>query len=183
MSASQNPDAMTSTQGEFRSRVAPSEPLTTKGHAPGVKVGKDAAQEFHAEAYPAGTAPAKFTHQPNPGPEDTAGGQRTSTEALLPGPTSQQIYNETDLGKPIEGQSSAELHGRHKKERSGLEGVGASKGGVFDKVRQEGADLEGRAAEIKGQRGASGLTEEGQEWQGADERTPASAEDVAAERR
>lgn len=34
MSASQNPDAMTSTQGEFRSRVAPSEPLTTKGVRP-----------------------------------------------------------------------------------------------------------------------------------------------------
>jgi len=31
MSASKNPDAMTSAQGEFRSKVAPSEPLTTKG--------------------------------------------------------------------------------------------------------------------------------------------------------
>lgn len=31
MSASKNADAMTSAQGEFRSKVPPSEPLTTKG--------------------------------------------------------------------------------------------------------------------------------------------------------
>merc|ERR1711975_48400 len=66
MSHFRNPESLNSAQGEFSSHVKPSEPLTTKGHAPGVKVGNDAAPEFSAETYPPGTAPSDRTFKPNP---------------------------------------------------------------------------------------------------------------------
>ncbi|KAI1800236.1 hypothetical protein F4811DRAFT_540153 [Daldinia bambusicola] len=152
MSATRNTESL-SHQGEFRSRVPPAEPLTTTGHKPGVKVGNDAAPEFHAEKYPPGTAPREHTFQPRPDGETPAEAPNVESQQLtdpadtLGGTTSQAVY--TGLGKPIQGQSGAELHGklqgdhmnRRKKEHAGLEGTGASVGDVGDTVRQKGADL------------------------------------------
>lgn len=169
-------------QGEFRSRVPPSEPLTTSGHKPGVLVGNDAVPEFHMETHAPGTAPREHTFQPRP--EETSAGasndefQHSINPAeTLGGTTSQAVH--TGFGKPIQGQSSAEMHGdlhgdhtnRRKKEHAGLEGVGAS---VGDSVRQKGADLPEGVE--KGTRGKASA-----DYPSASERIPTSAEEVAAE--
>ncbi|KAI5860947.1 hypothetical protein GGS23DRAFT_578080 [Durotheca rogersii] len=167
-------------QGEFHSRVPPAEPLTTSGHKPGVQVGNDRVPEFHAQTYPPGTAPPKDTYQPRPdGVTSAVGGQNaTDPTDSLGGTTSQAVY--AGLGKPVQGQTGRELHGdlhgdttgKRKKERSGLEGVGASLG---DTVRQKGADLPDGVE--KGTRGKASAS-----YPSATERVPASAEEVAAER-
>ncbi|KUI54201.1 hypothetical protein VP1G_01665 [Cytospora mali] len=192
MSANQNIEALAG-QGEFHSRVPPSEPLTTKGHKPGVKVGNDAAPEFHAEAYAPGTAPRENTYQPNAQSEIPGQAQNPGTEAStgaldIPGATSGDVYNRTEFGKPVQGQTSSELHGSKKKDRTGFEGraqpghaLETGDGSVEGKVRGLGADLEGRAGELKGQKGMSGGSEGGVNWQGADEKLPTSAEELAAE--
>jgi len=172
MSATRNDETMTNPpEGGFRSRVPPSEPMTTKGHAPGVKVGNDAVREFNAETYSPGTAPAKDTFRPDPRSEVTGQANSTRTAALdMPGATSGQVYNDTEFGRPMEGQTSREQHGAHagkrKKERTGLEGL-ATVGGV---------------EEIKGTKGKSGQVEGGESWPGAGERLPTTADEVAAER-
>ncbi|KAI1472142.1 uncharacterized protein F4812DRAFT_702 [Daldinia caldariorum] len=176
MSATRNTESLYH-QGEFRSRVPPAEPLTTTGHKPGVNVGKDAVPEFHAEKHPPGTAPQERTFLPRPigetpvldpnsevlaGPEDTLGG-----------PTSQGLY--TGLGKPIQGQTSAELRGnlmgdklnKRKKETAGLEGTGARIGYLTDSVREKGADLPDGVE--KGTRGKASA-----EYPTAEERVPES---------
>lgn len=98
----------------------------------------------------------------------------------LPGATSATVHNDTQFGKPIGGQTSQEHHGVEKKDRTGL-GTVTGDGSVEKKVRGLGTDLEGRAGELKGQKGVSGSSEGGLAWQGADERVPASAEEVASE--
>ncbi|KAI2615311.1 hypothetical protein GGR54DRAFT_612986 [Hypoxylon sp. NC1633] len=170
--------------GEFRSRVPPSEPLTTTGHKPGVKVGNEAIPEFHMEKHTPGTAPREDTYQPRPEGEITAEApnvesrQFTNPTETLGGTTSQAVH--TGLGKPVQGQSGAELHGdlhgdhvgRRKKEHAGLEGVGAS---VGDSVRQKGADLPEGVE--KGTRGKGSA-----DYPSATEHIPTSAEELAAER-
>ncbi|KAJ4386017.1 hypothetical protein N0V93_008908 [Gnomoniopsis smithogilvyi] len=193
MSATLNPDALDN-KGEFHSRVPPAKPLTTKGHKPGVKVGNDALPEFSAKTYPPGTAPRENTFQPNPVSE--VPGQALNPDATVrtdpldfPGATSATVYNETKFGKPIHGQTSSELHGSKKRERNGVEGrvtrgypgVESGYGSVEHKVRQVGADLEGRAAEMKGQRGYSGATEGGLNVPGAEAAIPVDPEHTAAE--
>lgn len=153
MSANSNP-ASVSNQGEFHSRVPPSEPLTTKGvspipfplllylhpqltthqHAPGVKVGNDAAPSFSAETLPAGTAPSDRTFKPNtqneiPGQAmnpDISKETWTSADSTLGGATSKDV--DTGLGKPVGPQGSKELHhgGSEpgKRERTGIAGRG-----------------------------------------------------------
>jgi len=166
-------------QGEFHSRVPPSEPLTTKGHAPGVKVGNDAAPEFRAQTLPTGTAPADRTFQPNtrdeiPGQANNPNISKetwTSAQDTIGGATSADVH--TGYGHPGSGQTSIELHGKRKKERSGLTGVGANSG---DPIRERGFDIDAP----KGTRGKSG--ENRQDILGAEERVPESAEAVAAER-
>ncbi len=79
----------------------------------------------------------------------------------------------TGYGHPSSGHTSQELHGRWKKERSGLSGVDADKS---DLVRERGLDLDVE----KGTRRKSGVDR--QEILGAEEREPESAESVAAER-
>ncbi|OTA99605.1 hypothetical protein M426DRAFT_27354 [Hypoxylon sp. CI-4A] len=175
MSATRNTESMTN-QGEFHSRVPPSEPLTTKGHKPGVKVGNEALPEFHVEQHPPGTAPREHTFQPRPEGETPTSVDPTDT---LGGATSQDVN--AGLGKPIQGQTSAELHGdlhgdhtsRRKKEHAGLEGTGAS---VGDSVRQKGADLPEGVE--KGTRGKGSA-----DYPSATEQIPASAEELAAERK
>ncbi|OLN86529.1 hypothetical protein CCHL11_08519 [Colletotrichum chlorophyti] len=182
MSATRNIDAMNNKQGEFHASVPRSEPLTTKGHAPGTKIGNDAHPAFHAQQYPPGTAPKENTFQPNATSEtpgqalnpDIDPSTRTGAHDF-PGATSGDVH--TGLGKPIQGQTSAELHGsnvgRRDKESAGLEGVGAS---VGDNFRE-------RRLDVGVEPGARGKTLNAGDVPGAEERTPASAEEVASERR
>jgi hypothetical protein len=79
----------------------------------------------------------------------------------------------TGYGHPGSGQTSSELHGRRKKERSGLAGVGAD---PRDPIRERALDID----VPKGTRGKSGANR--QDIPGAEEREPVSAEGVAAER-
>lgn len=181
MSASRNTESMVN-QGEFRSRVPPSEPLEKGGHKPGVKVGNDALPEFHAEQYPAGTAPAERTFQPRPTGEFAAQAHdpdqtQTNRTETLPGATSADVN--TGHGKPLQGQENRELqHGgkrAHKREGAGLEGVGASVG--VDIGRQKGGHLPGGGVET----GSEARGKASAAYPGATERVPESAEAVAAE--
>ncbi|KAJ6443889.1 hypothetical protein O9K51_02280 [Purpureocillium lavendulum] len=175
MSASKNADAMTPAQGEFRSKVAASEPLTTKGHAPGTKVGRDQVPEFHAEAHPPGTAPASRTFQPQPGndtapPPATTGAAMPAASDTLPGATSADVHR--GLGHPGQGMTSQELHGgKRKNNGAGLEGVGAN---ASDPAHERGFDRDYET----GYRGKAR-----EDYPGAQDRLPASAEEVASERR
>lgn len=107
----------------------------------------------------------------------------------FPGATSGDVHSATQFGKPMQGQTSAEQHGSKKKDRSGVEGratggytgVETGDGSVDRKVRGLGADLEGRAGDLKGQKGASGAAEGGSNWTGAEEVLPTSAEELASE--
>ncbi|KAG9233449.1 hypothetical protein BJ875DRAFT_464127 [Amylocarpus encephaloides] len=175
---SANPESV-SNQGQFHSRVPHSKPLTTKGHAPGTKIGNDAAPEFHAETHPLGSAPKSSSFTPNtknaiPGQAlnpDISKETWTKASDTLGGATSADVH--MGLGHPGQGQSSNELHGTGKKEKSGLAGVGADQS---DTVRERGQDIDFP----KGSKGYSG--ENRQDIQGADERVPAGAEEVASER-
>ncbi|TKW55310.1 hypothetical protein CTA1_12780 [Colletotrichum tanaceti] len=182
MSVNRNVDSVNNKQGEFHPSVPRSEPLTTKGHAPGTKVGNDAYPEFHAQAHPAGTAPRENTFQPN-NARETPGGQALNPEATtytaaandFPGATSADVH--TGLGKPAQGQTSAELHGAHPgrrdRESAGLEGVGAS---GKDNFRE-------RRVDVGVEPDSRGKTENASDVSGAEERLPASAGEVASERR
>lgn len=122
MSAAKN-SAAAANQGEFRSRVPGSEPLTTKGvsrshmiepphahvlqHKPGVLAAEsDRTPEFSAQSVPAGSAPASSTYQPNPDLNNQRMYQDAST--TLQGATSGDVH--TGLGHPGQGQTSSELH-------------------------------------------------------------------------
>ncbi|EAQ84550.1 hypothetical protein CHGG_08564 [Chaetomium globosum CBS 148.51] len=186
---SANPDSVTN-QGEFHSRVPPSKPMTTSGHQLGQQTGNEAIPEFRAETHTPGTAPSKDTYQPNP--LHTTPGQALNPDAFrpeaaghtgaldMPGATSGDVHSASTFARPMEGQTGRELHGAHavgkrKKERSGLEGVGATDNReeetVEGRARALGADLpEGVERGVK----VSGP--------GAEERVPVGAEEVAAER-
>ncbi|KAI6780557.1 uncharacterized protein J7T54_000197 [Emericellopsis cladophorae] len=170
MSHFKNPESLNSAQGEFSSHVKPSEPLTTKGHAPGVKVGNDAAPEFSAETYPPGTAPTDRSFKPNPVDEtSTENSAVPKASDTLGGATSAEVHQ--GLGHPGSGQTSQELHGTHKKDRSGLTGVGAN---LTDPQHQQHHD---RPYE-------TGKTGKGSsDYPAAEDQLPTSAEQVASERR
>lgn len=178
MSANRNPEAV-SNQGEFHSRVPRSEPMTTKGHAPGVKVGNDAAPEFSAQPVPQGTAPSGRLFTPNtqssiPGQAnnpDISKDTWTSAQDTIGGATSADVH--TGLGHPGSGQTSNELRGDGRKDRNGLTGVGADQ---TDSFRERGLDID----HPKGTRGKSGENRE--DIPGAEEREPVSSEFVASER-
>ncbi|KAK8190427.1 uncharacterized protein BKA78DRAFT_296646 [Phyllosticta capitalensis] len=194
MSTTTSEDAVKSVSnqpGEFHSRVPPSEPLETGGHKPGVLASEaDRAPEFHAEAHPAGTAPSNSTYTPNPDPTSTATGPAHASAAdTIPGATSASVH--TGLGHPGQGQTSAELHhdgqAHREHQRGGLAGLAqgglvGNKGEVVsDKVpgfeSQRGLVKElGDGAASVGQRGNVG-------GPAAEERLPASSEQVAAERK
>ncbi|KAH6682013.1 hypothetical protein B0J14DRAFT_228790 [Halenospora varia] len=170
---SANPESV-SNQGGFRSKVPPSEPLTTKGHAVGTRVGNDAAPEFHAQTLAAGTAPSPNTQSEIPGQAmnpNTTKETWTSAQDTIGGATSADVH--TGYGHPGQGQTSNELHGTGKKEKSGLSGVGAYQN---DTVRERGQDIDFP----RGTKGYSG--NDRQDIQGADERVPEPAETVASER-
>ncbi|KAF5024177.1 hypothetical protein F66182_3749 [Fusarium sp. NRRL 66182] len=173
---SMNPESATPQKGEFRSKVAPAEPLMTSGHKPGTLVGNDAVPEFHAEQHPAGTAPPENTFKPNNADQVPAqaphaeGGVPAS--ATLGGATSADVH--TGLGHPGSGQTSQELHGRGKqKGTSGLEGVGAN---PSDPIHDKGADRE-HPTNYRGKGGENAV-----DYPGAGDREPVKAEQVASER-
>jgi hypothetical protein len=165
--------------------------LTCQQHKPGNEQGNDAAPEYHAQTFSPGTAPPENTFQPNPINSDV--GQANNPDSMheeghtaaldMPGATSKDVHNSIDFehGRPMIGQTSRELHGYHagkrKKERSGLEGVGASTNeSVFDQVRDHVADKENVE---KGQRGKSGAREGGLAAPGAEGLPPASPDERA----
>ncbi|KAF3352991.1 hypothetical protein VdG1_00463 [Verticillium dahliae VDG1] len=115
MSVNSNPASVAGpNQGEFHPRVPGSEPLTTKGHAPGT-----------LDAY-----------QPDPSSE-VIPGQAPKASDTLGGATSADVH--AGLGHPGAGMTSQELHGgKRKSDGSGLEGVGASS---TDPIRQQRADV------------------------------------------
>jgi hypothetical protein len=91
----------------------------------------------------------------------------------MPGATSGDVHSQSTFARPMEGQTATS---HRKKERSGLEGVGStastSDETVEGKVRAIGADLpEGVERGIRGK------------GPGAEETIPASAAEVAAEKR
>jgi len=144
-----------------------------------VKVGNDAAPEFSAKIVPAGTAPPDRTFKPNtqseiPGQANNPNISKetwTSAQDSLSGATSADVH--TGYGHPGSGQTSNELRGDGRKERSGLASVGAD---GTDTVRERGQDIDFP----KGTKGYSGVNRE--DIPGAEEREPASSEFVAAER-
>ncbi|KAB8232494.1 hypothetical protein ETB97_000857 [Aspergillus alliaceus] len=121
MSTLQNVHPDNNPKQGFRPSAGSSEPLTDKGHQPGLKVSpKDYAPEFHAETYPPGTAPASNSYTPNaqnepgsqaknPNVERSHGKEsvKTTAEQTLMGATSQDVH--TGLGHPGSGQTSTEL--------------------------------------------------------------------------
>ncbi|KAG5745667.1 hypothetical protein H9Q70_011637 [Fusarium xylarioides] len=167
--AAKNPDSLVG-QGPFHARINPAHPAVNKWHKPGNEQGNDAIPEYHAQTFPAGTAPPENTFLPN-----TEGNY--TTEALnmpaldIPGSTSKDIYNSVDTvhGRPLIGQENREIRGVHprkrKKERSGLE-----------KVRDTVADKPGVE---KGQRGYSGRREGGLAADGAEAMPPVKADERA----
>ena len=86
-------------------------------HAPGVKVGNDAAPEFNAQTLPAGTAPSDRTFAPNA--QNEIPGQAmnpnisketwTSAQDTIGGATSADVH--TGYGHPGSGQTGKEIHG------------------------------------------------------------------------
>ena len=161
-------------------------------HKPGNEQGNDAVREFHAEVHPRGDAPPEDTFQPNP--IGTSPGQALNagqdpsgqTEALdMPGATSKDVH--TGLGLPLQGMEGREVNhelpgkksadGRahvrkRKKEETGLAGVGVEP--TRDPVREMGWDLPEGVE--KGKKG-----KHTRDWPGAEERMPATADEVAAE--
>lgn len=103
--------------------------------------------------------------------------EESRTSALdMPGATSQEVYNASTFSRPMQGQLGREEGGHRKKERSGLEGRGTtattSDETVEGRARALGADLpEGVERGIKGK------------GPGAEETVPASAAEVASEKR
>lgn len=150
-------------------------------HAPGVMVGNDAVPEFSAETYPPGTAEkvapnrtfTSNTTEEVPGQADNASMQNpTNASDTLRGATSADVHQ--GLGRPMEGMTSQEEHGGHrKKERSGLEGVGVSE---TDPISQRGQDMD---HEKYGDAGKPGRPED---WKLAEDRPGVGAEGVAKER-
>ncbi|KAI4176668.1 MAG: hypothetical protein LQ343_000960 [Gyalolechia ehrenbergii] len=175
--ASRNPDSMTNAQGEFQPHKPRDEPLTTHGHKPGVLVGNDTAPEFSAKTLPPGSAPADRTFKPNnisevPGQADNPdvlrshGKESTHTTAssTLGGATSGDVYQ--GLGKPMQGQSSSELHDRQSR-GGGLAGVGASGAASGNQMADERMQPSQRGLEKEGADVAGKKVDQGAE--GADE--------------
>lgn len=149
--------------------------LTIQQHAPGVKVGNDAAPAFSAQTLSPGSAPAKHTFQQPPIPDqnqnlDMASEARTTAEESIPGATSADVNR--GIGQPIYGQSSHELRS-DEKGRNGLVGVGAD---PRDPVRERGLDTDFP----KDPAGKGGRHRE--DILSAEDKIPETAEAVAAER-
>lgn len=149
-------------------------------------------REFHAEVHSKGDAPAENTYIPNPIGEFPNQESSSDIDSFgyekppeLPGATSKEVH--TGLGLPLQGQESREVNSqlpgkkssdkrdhprKRTKERTGLVGIGAEP--RKDPVRSRGLDLPEGVE--KGSRGKHTA-----EWPGAEERVPATADEVASE--
>ncbi|KOS19636.1 hypothetical protein ESCO_000048 [Escovopsis weberi] len=194
----------------FHARIHPSEPLTTKGHKPGIMVGNDRIPEFHAETHPPGSAPPQATFQPNPSPEngptftypdedqsgdfEGAGAGGGGGALDMPGATSRDVY--AGMGKPLQGMEGRELssqlpgkkhtgerthpHGR-RRERAGLAGLAPSAGGGTGGKRGKDPVREHGWDLPEGvEKGMRGKGTD--EYPGAEDRVGETAEAVATER-
>ncbi|KAI9752750.1 MAG: hypothetical protein M4579_005506 [Chaenotheca gracillima] len=189
MSASRNAEAVSNQPGQFGSHVERDEPLTTTGHQVGRKVApQDTVPEFQAKTLPPGSAPSDRTFRPNTTSEvpsqalnsaaaDNEPEAQTTASSTLGGASSGDVYQ--GLGHPGQGMTSSELRheGEHHRKRQGqgLTGVGASvaTGQSVDPAinpNQRALDKD-EAVTGRGDKGALG----------AEEREPASAQEVAAE--
>ncbi|KAM0472226.1 hypothetical protein ACHAPX_008907 [Trichoderma viride] len=181
-------------QGEFHARKPGSKPMMKGGHQPGIKVGNDRYPESHLELHPPGTAPAEASFLPNPysevpgqanNPEVDPSGRSDPLD--FPGATSKDVN--TGYGRPLQGQEGREvasqlpgkkhtgtrMHDRaHKKEGTGLGAIAANVN-AGDPVREHGWDLPEGVE--KGTRGKGSA-----DYPGAEEKEPAKADEVAAER-
>lgn len=169
--------------------------MATHQHQLGQQVGNEALPEFRAKTFAPGTAPEKDSYHANPIHATPGQGMDTNPDPdsrtgpldAFPGSTSQSVYNDNEYGKPLQGQTSNELHGmkvRHRKaERSGLEGVGATAKHtetVDSQVREQIADKPKPIERgIRGQIDRTG--EGGYNALGAEHSQPETAERVAAE--
>ncbi|PLB44545.1 hypothetical protein P170DRAFT_430422 [Aspergillus steynii IBT 23096] len=156
----------------FHPSVGSSAPVTDKGHQPGRKVApQDFAPENEPQVFPPGTAPASNSYTPhptnevagqalNPNVERGHGKESVKTNPgdTLMGATSQDVH--TGFGHPGSGQTSTELHhdGQHgrKNPGSGLEGVGASMQGNYERTipSQRGIDRDQAKPNQRGDKGA-----------------------------
>ncbi|KAH9836013.1 hypothetical protein Tdes44962_MAKER01932 [Teratosphaeria destructans] len=193
-SAAKNVDALanqapTGGSNEFHASKGGDAPLTTGGHQPGKLVGNDAAPEFHAQTLPPGSAPADRTFKPNNISEVPPVTQTTNDidpEAPqpppndMPGATSGSVN--TGLGKPIQGQTSSELHhdGQHHRKNPGTSLDGRKSGATGKTVDPHDPQFANQRALDKDEavigRGNVG-------GPAAEEREPVSAEQVASSRK
>ncbi|OAA52185.1 hypothetical protein BBO_00026 [Beauveria brongniartii RCEF 3172] len=158
MSASKNADSVVAQHAEIHSRVPASEPLTRKGHAPGVLVGNDRVPDFKAETYPPGTAPASQTFRPNP-------------QGLIPA-GSEDGSNGAKASSTIAGATSAdELHGGHLKKEGHFAAPANGDFSMEDSIGSRKLDV-----------GREGRGKASENYPTAEGRVPESAETVAAER-
>lgn len=131
--------------------------------------------EFHAEAHPAGTAPENRTFKPQNPLEtpaqalDPEGENRASAADTITGATSKDVH--TGYGHPGSGQVSAD--DRRKNPGSGLEGVGAN---PSDPMVERGLDRDHEP-------GPRSKKSANVNLEGANDRVPTSAEELASERR
>ncbi|KAF2461803.1 hypothetical protein BDY21DRAFT_329697 [Lineolata rhizophorae] len=178
---------------EFHPSKPRDEPMTTKGHAPGVLASEaDRAPEFHAQTLPPGTAPREATFRPNANTEVPPTTNYARSDAVDPdaptvdasatigGATSADMHQ--GLGHPGQGQTSAEMRHDGEKHRAkqthGLGGVGANVGTKNQMVDPHDPQFAGQRALDKDEaeigRGNLGGPP-------AEDRLPANAEEVAAE--
>ncbi|QDS77426.1 hypothetical protein FKW77_006613 [Venturia effusa] len=129
--------AVTNSNQQFSSKIAPTGGVQTTGHAPGTLTSEaDKAPEFSAKIIPAGTAPASKTFQPQNDAIDPES-VRQDAQDTITGATSEEV----GAGVIPGGQTSNELahdgqkHRKH--ERGGLEGVGAAGLGKLEKERAQ----------------------------------------------
>lgn len=164
--------------------------LTTSQHKPGVNVGNDAIPEFSAQTLPPGSAPASNTHKPNNisdvppvanyRNDNEADSGVASATSTLGGSTSGDVN--TGLGKPMQGQTSAELRHDGQSHRKAVGG-----GGVEGLNTAPGhKNVDPHAPEFAGQRALdSDVAQPGQRGTvggaPAEERVPETATGVAAE--
>ncbi|KAK4170534.1 hypothetical protein QBC43DRAFT_197465 [Cladorrhinum sp. PSN259] len=164
-------------QGEFHASIPRSKPMMEHGHQLGQKIGKDAIPEFHAQTFPPGTAPKESTFYPNPTSEipgqannDMMDPSSKTSPLDMPGATSKSVYNDSPIGRPVEGQGDMD---RRRPEKGPLEGVNRNPAKM---------DFLGDSKE----RGLRTDSSEGTDFRSkgisATERIPVTSEAVASER-
>ncbi|KAM0713573.1 hypothetical protein Q7P37_010535 [Cladosporium fusiforme] len=116
--------------GEFNPKPAGASRENHDGHKPGVLTGNDAVPEFNVKTLPPGSAPAdkSFTSNVQETPAQASYNKPSASDSLG-GFTSGDVH--AGLGKPIQGQTSNEIHhdgqaGRKNPGMGGAEGVGGS---------------------------------------------------------